>query len=47
MQQGLSTEELRDRTHRAIFDLLKLSPEFDPLHEQPLTELAHMRGHGL
>lgn len=45
--KGLSAEELRDKTQKAIFDLLKLSPEFDPLREQPLTELANMRGHGL
>lgn len=47
MQQGLSAEELREKTHDAMFNLLKLSPEFDPLREQPLAELARVRGHGL
>ncbi|KAL8439901.1 hypothetical protein Efla_006520 [Eimeria flavescens] len=45
--RGLSTEQLRDKTHEAIHNLMKLSPEFDPLREQPLTELARVRGHGL
>ncbi|KAL8450905.1 hypothetical protein Emag_003011 [Eimeria magna] len=45
--RGLTTEQLRDKTHDAIFNLMKLSPEFNPLQEQPLTELARVRGHGL
>lgn len=45
--EGLTADELRDKTHAAIFDLLKLSPVFDPLREQPLTEMAPLRGHGL
>lgn len=45
--KGLSTEQLRDKTHEALFELLKLSPEFDPLREQPLAEMARARGHGL
>nr|ASN64453.1 lysophosphatidic acid acyltransferase 1 [Eimeria falciformis] len=45
--EGLTTEQLRDKTHDAIFDLLKLSPEFDPLRDQPLKEAASERGHGL
>ncbi|OEH75553.1 acyltransferase domain-containing protein [Cyclospora cayetanensis] len=45
--KGLTVEQLRDKTHEAIFDLLKLSPEFDALQEQPLTELAVSREHGL
>ncbi|CDJ56210.1 1-acyl-sn-glycerol-3-phosphate acyltransferase, putative [Eimeria maxima] len=45
--QGLTAEELCNKTHEEIFNLLKLSPEFNPLREQPLTEAAGAREHGL
>lgn len=45
--KGLTTEQLRDKTHDAIFNLMQLSPEFNPLQEQPLTEPSKAREHGL
>ena len=45
--QGMTMEQLRDKTHDTIFDLLKLSPEFNPLLEQPLKKSPSSREHGL
>ena len=43
----MTAEQLRDKAHETIYDLMKLSPEFNPLLEQPLTEVALSREHGL
>lgn len=45
--QGMTAEALKEKTHQAIFDCLKASPDFDAQNEQPLTHMASHRGHGL
>ncbi|CRG94638.1 apicoplast 1-acyl-sn-glycerol-3-phosphate, putative [Plasmodium gallinaceum] len=44
---GMTYQELMDKTRKAIFDLIKEFPDYDPEKDKLLNEYPQVRGHGI